>query len=261
MIMKKTLFGISIIALGLASCDKKSALPDRFTIIPETNTNIKFMQLSPDAPTVNFFVNSGKISGAAPTATNAVTGMAFGGFFPANVGYVSLPSGSLKIDAKVPDSSLVMPGALLLSNTQTFDAKKSYTFVLMDSLSKLTSVIIEDDLSVPDLTKAYFRVANFIHNGPVKVEITKTSSDYAMAPKSFASIASKTALPFDSLGASAGQVYKILMRHPVTDARLDSIVGFTPGAGKKYTFYARGVIGQSGSTNTRRPLIFSMTNL
>ncbi|MEJ7671801.1 MAG: hypothetical protein WKF59_03625 [Chitinophagaceae bacterium] len=47
-----------------------------------------------------------------------------------------MPPGSLKIEAKVTDSSTVMPGAVLLAATQTFAANKFYTFALVDTFTK-----------------------------------------------------------------------------------------------------------------------------
>lgn len=264
--MTKTIYSLVIVAVFcFIACKKTATIPDRFDPIASSNTNVKFINVSPDAPTVNFFTNGTKSTAATPTGTNAVTGIGFPGFYPSGVAYTTLASGSSRIDVKVPDSSAVMPSAQLLSFTRAFEAGKYYTIALVDSVAsnpgRLTTVISEDDPTVPNPLKAYIRISNYIANGDIKVEVTKTSTvagDYPFS-KIYASVAAKTVLPFDSIGAGSGQVYKFVMRNAITDVRLDSIVGFAPSNTKKYSIYARGVIGITG-TNTRRPLISSYIN-
>jgi hypothetical protein len=69
----------------------------------------------------------------------------------------------------------------------------------------------------------------------------------------------KSVSAFEPLEAGSGQVYKIYLRDPNTDAKLDSISAFTPGKTKKYTIYTRGVLGLPVS-NSKRPIITSYTN-
>ena len=259
--MKKIIYSLVFFtAFTMYGCVKKDeSIPTRFTSIPANNTNVKFLVMSPDAPTVNFVANGEKVTSVTPTATNAVVGLSFASIYPATVGYSSINSGTLKLDAKVPDSSLVLPGQTVFTNTPTLSAGKFYTYVLVDSLAKLSSVLVEDDPNLPDQTKAYFRVANFIPNGAVKIEVLKTSTGNPYTA-TYNSLAFKTVSAFDSLGAGAGQTYRIFLRDPVSNAKLDSIAGLVPTNTKKYTIYCRGVLGQSGSTNTRRPIITNYIN-
>jgi len=255
--MKKTIFGFVIaVAVILVGCDQTDTIPERYTAIPGNNTNIKFLNMSPNSPQVNFFANGAKASAIAPTSTNAEAGMAYNSFYPAAIGYTTLPSGSIKIDAIVPASSAVVPGTTLLTTTQTFDVGKFYTMVMLDTFTAAKALIVQDDPSVPDPSKGYFRIANYLANSPVKVEVIKTSSGYSYS-KTFASVAAKTVLPYDTLGAGSGQIFKILLRNATTDARLDSVVNFTPSMTKKYTFYVR---GGNATTGTTRPLISTYTN-
>ena len=258
--MKKSIYGAIFLAtIVFAACEKEDSLPTRFTPIPAENTNVKFLMMSPDAPAINFIANGQKATSVTPTLTNAVVGLGFSAIYPATIGYSSIPSGAIKIDAKVPDSSTVLPGQTVFTGTSTFAANKFYTYALVDSLSRISSVLVEDDPMVPDVSKAYIRIANFIPNGAVKVEVVKTSSGNAFS-KTYSSVPFKSFTAYDSLGAGAGQTYRIFLRHPVTDVKLDSISGLVPTNTKKYTIYTRGVFGQSGSTNTRRPIITNYIN-
>lgn len=259
--MKKVLYQsifVMGLGIGLVACIKEDSLPTRYTAVPDTNTFIKFHSFSPDAPQINYMVNGSKTTAVAPTAANAEQGMIFPNIYPANVGYVTAASGSLKIDATVPSTSTVTPGAVIATTTQNFAANKYYSFFMADSVSKISTTVVEDDPTVADVTKAYFRLANFVSNGSsVKVEILKTSSGTPFS-KTYPAVAFKSVSAFEELEASPA-TYKIYLRHPTTDAKLDSIAAFTPSATKKYTIYTRGVLGLTG-TNAKRPIISQYAN-
>lgn len=261
--MKKSIYSALFLATLVATgCIKKEdSIPERYTAIPGDNTNVKFLMLSPDAPMVNFFVDNKKISAIAPTATNVVQGIVFPAIYPNAIGYTTLPSGSMKIDAKVIDSSAVRPGEIIATITPVFEPRKFYTVAIVDSMHKISTVAFEDDPSVPDPTKAYFRVANFTSNSNtsnIKIEIQKTSGGFPYS-KVYPAVTYKSVTAFDTLSAGGGQIYKVYLKDAVTDAKLDSISAFTPTPSKKYTIFSRGVAGLTG-TNTKRPIITSYTN-
>lgn len=258
--MKKAIGLIIITICVILACNKQKTLPEHYVPVTGEHTNVKFLQMSPDAPSINFYVTGTK-STAVLTATGAtvVLGMVFPSLYPATTGYATLPPGSLKIEAKVTDSSITMPGAIISTSTQTFDVNKFYTYVLLDSLNKITTAVAEDDPNVPDTSKAYFRLADFVSNSAsVKIEIFKTSTGYPYS-KVYPSVAYKSFSTYDTLAAGAGQVYKIYLKNPTTDAKLDSISAFIPIQTKKYTIYCRGVMGLPVS-NAKRPIITSYTN-
>lgn len=260
--MKKIIFSlltIAIITFAIVSCNKQNTLPDHYIPVTDEHTNIKFLQLSPGAPPLNFYVNGIK-STAVLTATgaNKVLGLSYPDLYPATIGYTSLTPGSLKVDAKVIDSSTVMPGAVLLSATQTFAANKFYTFALVDTFTKVSYVAVEDDPTIPDETKSYLRVANFIADSAINVVITKTSSDYPYS-KTYTNVAPKTVLAFDSLGAGTGQVYKIELKRASNNSTLVTLINFTPSRTKKYTFFARGLM-RLPLSNMSAPTVGTYTN-
>jgi len=260
--MKQSIIGLLIFALAtgfMVGCTKIDSIPTRFTPIPGNNTNVKFLMMSPDAPNINFFANGIKFSAVVPTIGGVVLGTGYPAIYPATIGYATIAGGAVKIDAKVPDSAAVMPGQVVFTSSPTFAATKFYTYALVDSLSRLTAVVVEDDPTVADASKAYIRIANFIPNSPVKVEVVKTSTGNAYNA-TYDNLAFKSVSVFDSLGAGTGQTYRVFLRNPVTNAKLDSISAFVPINTKKYTIYARGVLGQTGSTNSRRPIITSYIN-
>ena len=242
---------VLFIAIG---CDKEDSLQQRG--VAAEGSGVKVMHLSPDAPAFNLRVDSTKTVGVLATTVGVESGMVFGNIFPSLTGgYAFVPSGQHTVSARVPASSTTLPGQTIVSKSFTFDPDKFYTVAVIDSLSKLDAVIVEDNLSIPDTSKAYFRIANFMMKGTADVEFTSTTiAGYAFNKNG---LAYKSVSNFDTLSAGT---YKIMLRANGSATKLDSITAFAPAKGRKYTLYTRGVVGQTGSTNTRGPLIFQMTN-
>lgn len=258
--MNKIFLGLIAVAAICLSCEKESSLPDRFTPIPAGSSNVKFLMVSPNAVNVNFFVNGIKSSAVASTSTGVVQGLNYASIYPATTGYTTIPSGSLKIEAKVTDSSTVMPGAVLSTSTHNLESNKFYTFALVDSVSKISTVLIEDDPTVPDPSKAYLRVGNLVSNAAnVTLEIIKTKPGIATSIKLFSNLPFKSFTAFEMLEAGAGEEYKVSLKNATTNVELSSLT-FTPTITKKYTIFARGVMGETGTTNLKRPLLSSYIN-
>jgi hypothetical protein len=242
--MKKVIFGLALLAGVAVACKKGTTIPERYTTVPASNTNIRFINVAPGTPSVNFFVNGEKISGRAATGTGATTGVAYGSMFPisTNVAYASVPSGDLKVDARVIDSSLVMPGALILSRTQGFTPGKFYTYVLLDTVTQATALIVEDSLGVAIPTKAYVRIGNFTADSAFTIQLTKTSvTDFAYT-KTYANIPQKSVTSFDTVSAGSSQVYKFELRRASNNALITTLSNFTPSPAKKYTVYVGGLL-------------------
>ena len=242
-----------MLAFTVFSCDKTDSLQPRGDAA--IGASIKAMHLSPDAPVFNILVDSTKTVGVL--ATNSIeSGLVFGNIFPSlSGGYAFVPGGAHKVSAKVPASSTTLPGQTITSKQFTFEQGKFYSVAIVDSLSRLEAVIVEDNLNIPDTSKSYFRIANFMLNGTADVSITSSTIPGYSFQKN--GIGYKSVSNFDTLSAGT---YKILLRANGSATRLDSITAFAPANGRKYTLYTRGVVGQTGSTNTKRPLIFQMTN-
>ncbi len=249
-----------LFALIYIGCDKNDPLITRG--VGQTGAAIKLMHLSPDAPSFNLFIDTGKVTAtSANTITGKDTGIVFGVVIPTlSGGYAYIPSGTHNVVARVPLSSPVFSNQTILSKSYTFTEGKFYTIALVDSLTssqnRLDVVIVEDDLSIPDTSKSYFRLANFMLGGTADVEFIPTSTTAYSFMKN--GIPYKTVTNFDTLTPAAS--YKILLRANGTSARLDSIGTFTPAKGRKYTLYTRGVVLPVPNTNTKRALIFQITN-
>ena len=255
--MKKTIYCVILAAaLFILGCEKTNTIPNRTTGVPSNSAFIKAMHMSPDAPLFNIMVDSIRALTVLETAPDVESGIGFGAIVPVIAdGYSIVPGGTHTISAKVPSTSATLPGQTIFSKSAALAEGKYYTIAVVDSLSRLDAVIVEDDLSVGDTSKGYFRIANFMLKGTADVEFIPVT---AGAPAFMRNgIAFKSVSSFETVPEAT---YKIMLRANGTATRLDSITAFAPVKGRKYTLYTRGVVGVTG-TNTRRPLIFQMTNL
>ncbi len=256
--MKKIIFGYLFLAcVCIWACEKKDTIPHRTTVVPSNSAYIKAMQMSPDAPLFNLMVDSIRAITVLETAPNVESGIAFGAIVPSTSdGYSIVPGGTHTVSAKVTSTSATLPNQTIVSKSANLAEGKFYTIAVVDSVSRLDAVIVEDDLNVADTSKAYFRIANFMVNGSADVEFVGTGTGSYNFTKN--GIAFKNVTNFDTLKSAT---YKIYLRANGSATKLDSITAFAPTKARKYTLYVRGVSGQTGSSNTKRPLIFQMTNL
>lgn len=244
------------------ACEKTNTIPERTTDVPGSSAYIKGIHLSPDAPTFNLMVDSIRALTVLETAPNVEAGITFGLVVPSLAsGYSIVPGGQHTISAKVPSTSATRPGETILTETATLQSGKYYTIIVADSLnvlpaSRLDAVIVEDDLSVPDTSKSYFRILNFMMGKNTDIEFMGPAGGTSFTKSN---IAFKSTSAFEVIPPDV--TYRIYLRAAGAPAKLDSITAFVPVKGKKYSLYTRGVFGQTGSTNVKRPLIFSIQNL
>ncbi len=255
--MYKKIAALSLLmAFMMLACKKTNTIPERTIGVPATSAFLKGLNLSPDAPLLNIMIDSTRVLTVTETAPDVESGIGFGGIIPTlSSGYSVITSGSHVLSAKVPSTSGTLAGQTIVSKTSTFSAGKYYTVAVVDSLSRLDALIIEDNLSVADTSKSYFRIANFMLNGTADLEFVGTSGGYNFMKNGNAF---KSVTAFDTLSQAT---YKIYLRANGSATKLDSISAFAPLKGKKYTLFTRGVVGQTGSTNIKRPLLFQLQNL
>ncbi len=253
--MNKLKYGLIVLAIYcIASCEKKDTIPNRTTIISNSNAFIKAMHMSPDAPVFNVMVDTIRAAALLESAPNVQTGLAFGSVVPSiSDSYGIVPGGSHTVTGVVPSTSTTLPGQTIFTKTANLASGKYYTVAVVDSLSRLDAIIVEDNLDIPDPNKAYFRIANFIPNSSVDVEFVNTTGGYDFT---------KNGIPFKNISAFdtlTSATYRVFLRTTGSTAKLDSLTTFAPAKGRKYTLYTRGVRGNT--TAAKKPLIFQLTNL
>lgn len=240
----------------LFACEKTNTIPDRTSTVSNSSAFIKGLHLSPNAPVFNFFAGNKKVLSVTSATGDVETGLAFGAVVPSlSSGYSTIEPGTHTLASIVPSSSSTLGGQTIATKQANLENGKYYTIAVMDSLSRLDAIVIEDDLNIPDPTKAYFRIINAMVGGTADLEFSATTGGSSF---------SKNGLGFKSISnfeEMTEGTYKVYLRANGNTAKLDSISAFAPLKGKKYTLYTRGVVGQTGSTNTKRPLVFQIQNL
>ncbi|UKJ07252.1 DUF4397 domain-containing protein [Solitalea lacus] len=252
----KKLYILSLIA-GVfvnTSC-KKDGIIDRAESV-NGNALLKIYHLSPDAPTLNFYANNQKITAVGPNTAGAEQGIAFSSIFPGKE-YFALPAGTSAFKAVVPASSTVLPGAVLNLGSAEFKANSRYSVFVIGKMSEASTLIIEDDVNVPDPTKAYIR---FISTIPTeqKLDVTYTQTNVTPNVKGtvFSSASYKEIKGFQPIEPSG--VYTLTLDTTATTGKvLGTFKDFVPVAGRKYTLISTGILGGTGS---QVPNLINSTN-
>jgi len=214
--MKKKVFAfipVAIIAavVLISSCTKEEE---------KTYAKVLVTHASPDAPGVDLLVDNSKQNSAALT-------------FPNNTGYLQLESGTRNIKVNVTGTSTTVINADL-----ALEKDKNYSVFAIDSVSKLSALVVADDLTAPASGKAHVRFIHLSPNAPA-VDVAVTGGGVVFGNKSF-----KDYTAFTPLDAGT---YNLEVRVAGTTTVALPLPGIVLQAGKIYTVYAKGFLGGSGS--------------
>jgi hypothetical protein len=120
----------------------------------------------------------------------------------------------------------------------TIDENKNYSVFAVDSVSKISAVVVADDLTAPASGKAHVRFIHLSPNAPA-VDVAVTGGAVVFGNKSF-----KDATAFTPLDAGT---YNLEVRVAGTTTVALPLPGITLEAGKIYTVFAKGFLGGTGS--------------
>lgn len=220
--MNKQLFkGSSILTLMLAgiistfsSCDKDDI------VAPIETANILVTHASPNAPGVDLLID-GVVQNAS--ALN----------YPGNTGYLPINAGTRNFKVNVSGTSSTVINADL-----TFAKDQNYSIFAVDSVSKISAVVLSDDLTAPASGKAHVRFVHLSPDAPA-VDVALTGGAVVFGNKSF-----KEFTAFTPLDAGT---YNLEVRVAGTSTVALPLPGIVLAAGKIYTVYAKGFLGGSGA--------------
>ena len=203
---------ISIITLSfIVACDDDSTSNKE---APATS-NVIVVHSSPDAPGVDLLVDD-VIAG-----TNLM--------YPANTGYIAVNSGLRNVKVNVTNTSTTVIEANL-----TLEKDVNYTVFATDSVSKISPLVVVDDLTSPAAGKAHVRFIHLSPNAPA-VDITTTTGTVVFGDYVF-----KEAGAFTPLDPGT---YDLQARLKGTDTVVLEIPGVVLADGKIYTVFAKGFVG------------------
>jgi hypothetical protein len=216
--MKKSFLALTsatlfISLVMLSSCKKDEEVTKSYAKVLVTHA-------SPNAPGVDLLVDNSKQNTAALN-------------FPSNTGYLQVEAGTRNIKVNVSGTSTTVINAdLALSKDQ------NYSVFAIDSVSKISALVLTDDLTAPASGKAHVRFVHLSPNAPA-VDVAVTGGAVVFGNKAF-----KDYTAFTPLDAGT---YNLEVRVAGTSTVALPLPGITLQAGKIYTVFAKGFLGGTGS--------------
>lgn len=183
----------------------------------KTFANVNVTHASPNAPGVDLLVDGAKQNGSALN-------------YGSSTGYLQIESGARNIKVNASGTATTVINANL-----TLDADKNYSVFAIDSLSKISALVLVDDLTAPAAGKAHVRFVHLSPNAPAVDIAVASSGDVVFGNKSF-----KESTPFTPLNAGT---YNLDVRVAGTNTVALVLPSITLEAGKIYTVYAKGFLG------------------
>jgi hypothetical protein len=186
---------------------------------PPANASVLIVHASPNAPGVDIYVDD-----AGPAVTNLQ--------FPANTGYVTLPSGTRNVKVNVNNTTTTVINADL-----TLDPNQNYSVFAIDSVTSIEPLVLVDDLTAPASGKAHVRFVHLSPNAPA-VDVAVTGGGAVFPDVEFRE--------FQGFAPLDAGTYNLEVRLASTSTVVLPLPGITLEAGKIYTVFAKGFVGGSG---------------
>lgn len=189
--------------------------------------NLMVVHASPDAPQVDIYVDGTKVRDTLS--------------FPGNTSYLQLNSGSRNIKVYVAGTNTTVIGPVDL----TFDANTNSSIFAIDSVSKITPLVVKDNLTAPASGKAHIRFIHLSPNAPgVDVSVAgQPQGSGLFVNRTFNKTITDPESAFTPVDAGT---YNLEVRLANTLTVVLPLNGVNLEAGKIYTVFARGFVGGSG---------------
>ena len=213
---KKIALGFLAIAaaLNFTSCNREET--------PIVNTaKLMVVHTSPDAPGVDLLVDNAKVNSSALT-------------FPNNTGYLTVLEGTRNLKVNVTGTSTTVINADV-----PFTKNTSQTLFAIDSVSKISTLLLNDNLATPAAGKAHVRFVHLSPDAPA-VDIALANAGAVVFPN----VAFKGSTAFSPLDAGT---YNLEVRVAGTQTVALPLPGIVLEAGKIYTVFAKGFLGGSAA--------------
>lgn len=229
--MRSVLLAAFIFSLSLTSlfsgCSDDEDNPVNPPVQSKPKTTVT--HASPDAPAVDILVGDNVIAGNVG--------------YLASLPYTELNTGDNRIRVNVAGTS-----TSVIDLTLPFEADKNYSIFAINTVSNISAIRLEDDLTAPAAGKVHVR---FIHLSPdaPAVDVAVTGGPVVFANKSFGEFTNFT--PLD-----AG-LYNLEVRLAGTNTVVLSLPNITLTEGKIITVYARGLVSGSGNQSLNASILLN----
>ncbi|NIR49336.1 DUF4397 domain-containing protein, partial [candidate division KSB1 bacterium] len=186
---------------------------------PVGQSRVLVVHASPNAPGVDLLLDD------SVAGTNLE--------FPNNTGYLTVDSGTRNVKVNVSGTTTTVIEANL-----DLEAGVNYSVFAVDSVSSISALVLQDDLTDPASGQAKVRFLHLSPDAPA-VDITLTDGTVIFANKAF-----KEFTDFTPLDAAT---YDLQVRVAGTNTVALDLPGITLEAGKIYTVFAKGFLGGNGA--------------
>lgn len=243
-------------AVVVASCDK-NAVQD--ITGPIDSARIKFFNFGVNAPSVNFYANTTKMTATtSATGAEATTGVSYGSVGSGGL-YASIAPGQYAFTGKI--AATVDKDLAVATINGTVADGKSYSLYLSGFYStankSVEGFIVEDAYPATiDFNVAYVRFVNAISNAnpmTLYVKNSTTATETAIG----GAIAYKAGGAFVSI---PGGSYDLSTRYAGSSTNAITRTAVSFSAGRVYTISARGDITITSTTATNRPFLDNTAN-
>jgi hypothetical protein len=199
--------------LGLTAC--KDDTTNSVTPPTTATSKVLVVHASPNAPAVDLLVD------------NAIAGTNLA--FPNATAYLTVNAGTRNVKVNVTGTSTTVINANL-----PLTANARYSVFAIDSVSKISALVVVDTLTTPASGKAHIRFFHLSPNAPA-VDVALQGGGVLIGNKSF-----KDYTSFIPLNAGT---YNLEVRLAGTSTVVLPLPGITLVAGKIYTVFAKGFVG------------------
>ena len=243
---------------ALAACDKNAVQIDSITA-PVSGARVKFHNFGLNAPGVNFYAGSAKITAiSSTTGVESINGVAYGAVAAGNL-YMALPTGQVTIASKI--AAATDKDLTISTVPATLADGKAYSVFLSgfyDATAKqVEGFVVEDAFpGTFDFTQALVRFVNASPNSSPMQLFARSTATTLESPVGNV-IAYKTGGTF--VGVPSG-AYDLFTRTAGSGVNAISRTAVSFLAGRVYTVSARGDMTIVSTTAVNRPFLDNSVN-
>jgi hypothetical protein len=249
-------FAVLLCAVALTACEKNAV---QVIAGPAPSARVKFFNFGVNAPQVNFYANTTKMTAiSSTTGAESTVGVAYGAVGSGGF-YAGIEPGDYTLTGKI--AATVDKDLTIASVATTLEDGNEYSFYMSgiyNAVAKTVDAFVVAD-PIPDdfdYSVAYVRFVHAISNGnPMTLYATNTVG--AVETVIGAEVAYRGAGAFTALPTGS---YNLTTRYTgsATNVITRNAVSFV--AGRMYTIGARGDITVVSTTATNRPFLDNTAN-
>lgn len=240
----------SLMAIAFSACTKGDLVENtEYTKINAGDpaySYLRFINLTPASPVINFNLNDVRVSGNAAT-NGKEAGYTYLGVFPGLGGtFIPAKVGANAITAKIVSSATADANLEVFNTSINTAAGKYYTLFTTGTYNVTTkkvesSLLLEEVKPALDTSKVFIRVVNLYNGGPNVDFVQKTTGQKIVSNLAYGAASAFVEIPLP------GQSNLYNINNSATGVTIFPGTATTLTKGQAYTFILRGV---SGSTTT-----------